>query len=446
VWKNRVVWSEGLFLRPHHFQQQERFLEGIIDHRTRATTRFSWGFSHVELDQAALTQGLIQINRASGVMPDGTTFHFPDMDPPPIPLSFPVEAKDQFCHLALPLHRQGVPSVNLSGDDAAASLTRFNSSVLEVADYNESYGESAEVQVARMSLRLIRDPEKSGAFATLGFVRVLERKIDGQIIIDPAYIPPCLSANENPILRSYVMEVLGLLRQRGDAIAARMGQTGKGGIAEIAEFLILQLINRCRALFEHLSGLPNLHPESLYVTLIQMVGELATFSSEQRVPPPMAQYDHDNLAFTFKSVMTSLRLALSNPLEQTAIKIDLLDKNYGLRLGLVADKTLLKTCSFVLAVNAQMPGEAVRGGVPTKVKVGSTEKIRNLVNLNLPGIGLRALPVAPRQIPFHAGFSYFQMDTTHAMWADLFNSGAICIHVPQDEFPGLQMEFWAIKG
>jgi type VI secretion system protein ImpJ len=23
---NRIVWSEGLFLRPQHFQQQERFL------------------------------------------------------------------------------------------------------------------------------------------------------------------------------------------------------------------------------------------------------------------------------------------------------------------------------------------------------------------------------------------------------------------------------------
>ncbi len=446
MWKNRVVWSEGLFLRPHHFQQQERFLEGILDQRTRSSTRFAWGFSSLEIDQAALTQGLIQINRASGVMPDGTPFHLPDADPPPVPLAFPVEAKDQFCHLALPLHRPGVPSVHLDSNPSKASLTRFHSSVLEVADYNENFGESAEVQVARMSLRVIREPEKSGAFSTLGLVRVLERRIDGQVVLDPSFIAPCLSVNESPILRSYVGEVLGLLRQRGDAIAARMGQAGKGGIAEIAEFLILQLINRTRSLFEHLAVLPNFHPEELYVILIQMVGELATFSSDQRVPPINAQYDHDNLAYTFKSVMTHLRLALSNPLEQTAIKIELLDKNYGLRLGVVSDKSLLKTCSFVLAVQAQMPGEAIRGGVPAKVKVGPTEKIRNLVNLNLPGIGLRALPVAPRQIPFHAGYSYFQMDTTHEMWADLSNSGAICIHVPQDEFPGVTLEFWAIKG
>ena len=29
----RVIWSEGLFLRPHHFQQQERFFESLLDSR-----------------------------------------------------------------------------------------------------------------------------------------------------------------------------------------------------------------------------------------------------------------------------------------------------------------------------------------------------------------------------------------------------------------------------
>ncbi len=446
MWKNRVVWSEGLFLRPHHFQQQERYLEGVIDQRSRAISRFAWGFTHLEIDNAALTQGLIQINQAAGILPDGTPFQFPDLDPPPVPMAFPVEVKDQLCLVALPLNRQGVASVNLAAQTTSASLTRFNAGVVEVADYNEAFGEAAELQVGRMGLRIIREPEKSGAFAALGIVRVIERKIDGQVVTDPSYIPPCLSSNQNPILHSHLTEVLGLLRQRGDAIAARMGQAGTGGIAEIAEFLILQLINRHRALFEHLTSLPNLHPEELYTILVQLAGELATFTSDQRSPPVIAQYDHDNLAYTFKSVMTNLRLALSNPIEQTAIKIELIDKNYGLRLGIVSDKTLLKTSRFVMAVNAQMPGEAIRAGVPAKVKVGSTEKIRNLVNLNLPGISIRALPVAPREIRFHAGYSYFQLDTGHEMWAELSNSGAICIHIPPDEFPGVQIEFWAIKG
>ena len=30
---NKVVWSEGLFLRPQHLQQQERYLERYVDLR-----------------------------------------------------------------------------------------------------------------------------------------------------------------------------------------------------------------------------------------------------------------------------------------------------------------------------------------------------------------------------------------------------------------------------
>jgi type VI secretion system protein ImpJ len=53
--------------------------------------------------------------------------------------------------------------------------------------------------------------------------------------------------------------------------------------------------------------------------------------------------------------------------------------------------------------------------------------------------------VAPRQIPFHAGFAYFELDQTHALWSQLPTSGGVAIHVGGD-FPGLAMEFWAIRG
>ena len=35
-WDNRVVWSEGTFLQPQHFQQHDRYLEGYVELRARA--------------------------------------------------------------------------------------------------------------------------------------------------------------------------------------------------------------------------------------------------------------------------------------------------------------------------------------------------------------------------------------------------------------------------
>lgn len=39
-WNNRVVWSEGQFLLPQMFQQQERYLEHVIHHRSLPLSPF----------------------------------------------------------------------------------------------------------------------------------------------------------------------------------------------------------------------------------------------------------------------------------------------------------------------------------------------------------------------------------------------------------------------
>jgi type VI secretion system protein ImpJ len=133
-------------------------------------------------------------------------------------------------------------------------------------------------------------------------------------------------------------------------------------------------------------------------------------------------------------------------LEQTAIPIDLQERKHGIRVAVIADAELLRTAMFILAVNAQMPGEALRMRFPTQVKIGPAERIRDLVNLALPGVALRALPVAPRQIPYHAGYTYFELETRgNELWKQLETSGGLAMHVA-GEFPGLAIEFWAVRG
>ena len=75
---------------------------------------------------------------------------------------------------------------------------------------------------------------------------------------------------------------------------------------------------------------------------------------------------------------------------------------------------------------------------------GPVEEIRQLVNSALPGIPLRPLPVAPRQIPYHAGVVYFELDRDSPHWGKMSTSGGIAVHV-SGEFPGLKMELWAIR-
>jgi type VI secretion system protein ImpJ len=254
-----------------------------------------------------------------------------------------------------------------------------------------------------------------------------------------------LHAQAQPVLDGYLREVHGMLHQRGEALGARMAQPGRAGTGEVVDFLLLQAINRSQPVFAHLQRLPLLHPASLYEMCLGLAGELSTFR-EQRRPVAYPEYRHDDLAGCFRAVIADLRQSLSQVLEQTAVPIDLQERKHGIRVAIIGDVDLLRNASFVLAVNAQMPSEALRLRFPTQVKIGPAERIRDLVTLQLPGVTLRALPVAPRQIPYHAGFTYFELETRgNELWKQLETSGGLAMHIA-GEFPGLGLEFWAIRG
>jgi type VI secretion system protein ImpJ len=137
-------------------------------------------------------------------------------------------------------------------------------------------------------------------------------------------------------------------------------------------------------------------------------------------------------------------MSLSMVLEQGVIPIELQDRSHGVRVAVMPSPDLVRTAAFVLAVSAAVPPEVVRTRFPAQVKIGPVEKLRDLVNLHLPGVGLRPLPVAPRQLPYNAGYNYFELDTTHDLWKQLDRSGGMGMHIA-GEFPELKLEFWAIR-
>ncbi|WP_341675248.1 type VI secretion system baseplate subunit TssK [Niveibacterium sp. SC-1] len=442
-WYSKVVWSEGQFLLPQHFQQQDRHTEWWVESRARAVAGHFWGFTQLEIDEAALAVGKVAVIAAKGVLPDGTPFEFPGAHAAPLAFDFPADAKNAIVYLALPLRRpQGV---EVSGaPDAASRLARYGPIEESVLDAHTDDAGSSPVQLARPRLELALTDNLSDAYVRVGVLRVAERRADNSLLVDRGYVPPVLAANASTVLAGYVREVVGLLKQRGDALAGRLAHPGAGGVAEIADFLFLLIMNRQQPVFEHLAQLTQLHPERLYTALLELAGELATLARADRRPEAAVAYAHDALESCFGPLMREIRKALATVLEQNAIQIELQDHKQGRYVGTIADKGLLRHAAFVLAVNAQVPGEAIRTRFPAQAKLGPVERIRELVNLQLPGIVLRPLPVAPRQIPFHAGFSYFELDNSSDLWKQLDNSGGLGVYVSGD-FPGLELALWAIR-
>jgi type VI secretion system protein ImpJ len=441
-WRAPVVWSQGMFLQPHHFQQESRYVARLVDARARCTSPHAWGFSELVLDDALLALGRVGVARASGVLPDGTPFAIPQLDAPPEPIEIPADLGRELIYLALPLSREGVTEVDFGGA-SVDELCRLRAVEESVRDHTSASDEPASIQTGRLTLRLLRQRDATDAFALLGVARVIERRSDRQVVLDRSHIPPQITLDATDSLVGSVRLLHGLIAQRSQALAGRMGQLSHG-ISELADFLMLQVLNRAEPLFRQHANAPSLHPMTLFTDCLQLAGELSTFASAARRPREFELYHHDDLHGCFAPLFDELRRMLSIVLEQNAVQIELVDRKHGVRTAVVGDLELARGGVFVLAVNAQMPHEQLRHLFVAQTKIGPVDRIRDLVNLQLPGIGLQALPVAPRQLPFHAGFFYFELERSSDLWRQFEKSGSLALHIAGD-FPGLELELWAIR-
>ncbi|TNI77189.1 type VI secretion system-associated protein [Aeromonas veronii] len=439
--RNRVIWREGLFIKPQHFQQQQRHSDYALHARLSALSDYFYGLQSLAINEDYLGFGRIALVGATGILPDGTVFNIPNDDVLPTPLEITdASVANQKVFLALPLSVSGVNEVNQGGQVA----TRLQAHRHDVRDLHSEGGDVVSLEVGRVSLRLMLEREDRSAYASLAIARILDKRPDGGLVLDPNFMPCSISVAAIPTLKRFLGESAGLVAERARSLSQRIAAPGQQGVADVAEFMMLQLLNRAQPQLSHLARLGTLHPERLHEALVQLCGELMTFTDESRLPPEFPAYRHDDQQVSFEPVMLALRQALSTVLSPRAVSIQLRKHQYGVMVAMVNESELMQSADFVLAVRARMPQEQLRKQLLQQTKVASSDKIRELISLQLPGIPLLPLPVAPRQLPYHAGYSYFQLDRQSPAWQMLAVSNTLAFHIAGD-FPELDMQLWAIR-
>jgi len=445
-WDSKIVWSEGMFLRTQHFQQQDRYVERLVRGRTANLRPHPWGVSHLRIDRSLLTTGRFAIAEATGVFADGTPFSIPeDVEQPP-PLELPENTRNAVVYLTLPIRQPG--RREFGGQGREETITRYETSEYEAIDAVSGSESRAQLKVGKLHLRYaLEDADRSG-YLSIGLARIIEVRPDKNVLIDENFISPCLNCDSQAPLKGFIEELTGLLHTRGEALAARLVQPGDKGVADFADFVLLQAVNRYQPLLAHFAAdSGQVHPETFYARAIEIAGELATFASRTKRATQFPPYRHDDLEHSFAPVIADLRQLLSAILEQTAVPIPLQPRPYGIRVALIQDRNLIAFASFVLAARADLPLERLERTFPQHVKIGPVEQIAQLVNSALPGITVRALSVVPRQLPYKASTCYFELDRTGPFWKMLQQpggTGGLAIHVGR-ELPEVELELWAIK-
>ncbi|WED24551.1 type VI secretion system baseplate subunit TssK [Vibrio sp. JC009] len=440
--RNRVIWNEGLFIKPQHFQQQQRHIDYCIEQQINAISRYSYGVSELSINTEYLPFGKIAIERVSGIMPDGTVFRIPLEDEMPDALEIEdASLSNQLVYLAIPLKCESIMEVDWPEKKGSG---RYVSYELEVRDIQSPQGDMTNVNVAPVRMQLKLEKDDRSAFASIAIARIMEKRPDGSVVLDDDFIPCHLNVAAIAVLHRFINELSGLVRERAKNIARRLGQQGQGSVAEVSDFMLLQVLNRVQPQLEHKSRLKSLHPEKLYESLVSLSGELASFTDESRLPSHVVNYDHDMPGESFWPLIYGLRRSLSVVLEPRAVSIQLEKRKYGLMVAPVNDSRLVQDGEFIIAVRAKMPLEELRKLFVQQTKVSSVDRIRELVSLQLPGVPLIPLPVAPRHLPYHAGYTYYQLNKESSEWRNIEASSGFALHISA-RFEELDIQFWAIR-
>lgn len=436
---SRVVWSEGMYLGPHHFQAQSRYFEDSIRFATSSLWFEPWGLVDAQLDAEALKNGTVSLIHARGIFPDGLVFHMPECDPLPEARSvadlFPPARDTVTVMLAAHPRRPEGSNTTIpeSGPEVNGSA-RYRAEIRML--YDETTGRDEKpVYVGRKNIELRLDTEPPGDLVTLPLARIM-RSGSGQFIFDPDFIPPCIEVSASERLMALLGRLIDILEDK----SARFSRTASGGkerswaefsTREIANFWLLHTVNSALAPLRHHYLTKRGHPEELYREMLRLGGALCTFAFESH-PRDLPLYDHRNLEKSFGDLDHHIRTHLETIVPTQYIEIPMVKRADYFYEAEITDQRVLDRARWIFAIRSGVSEPEAIAKTPQLVKLCSKQFVPQLVKRALPGMALTHLPVPPSAIPVKADFQYFSVSRSGPCWDHIVQTRQIGLYVPGD--------------
>jgi type VI secretion system protein ImpJ len=444
----KVLWTEGLFLNPHHFQQWDRYYEELLSSKIRSLYTFGWGAEELEFNVEGIPNGVFEVLTCKAVLPDGLRLDIPGTDAPPpsraFSPAFPPDSERLGVYIGVPVLRPG--SANLAADDEdSSSMARYRQREVSLPD--ENTGENPQPLVlAAKNLRLLFGEDSIQNHVAIKIAE-LKRTGEGKVVLEETFIPPVLFVSASKTLTDIVRRLYEILTAKSTTLSEQRRQRSQGlanfTTTEAANFWLLHTVNSYIPLIAHYHHVQRLHPEQLYLAMARLAAELTTFVTEGS-PAELPKYYHTDLSRTFIELDLKLRVLLETVLPTLCVPIPLERTRESLYVGRIMDDRLFTHAEFYLGVSAKMPETQLIERVPRKSKIASLDTINYLLGQALPGVTLNPVQVPPGPVPVRMGFKYFRLEKLGAYWNAISASRNICLFFPA-EFPDLKLELFAVK-
>ena len=446
IQSSKVLWGEGLFLRPQHFQQQDAYHEWRLAETARSLHPYAWGIRQCRIDTDALQSQVLRVTDLQAILPDGELFNAPSDDelPPALNLSaLPAGVAEVVVHLAVAPWRTHATNFS-SGDAADAALRYVQRDVSAVDAFTQAA--PAEIATLRRRARLLADHEPRDHLVSLPIGRI-KRSASGGFEWDGRFVPPCTSLQAAPALRAMLRRLIDMLQAKVEALYGSHREPSKHVVefrsGDVASFWLLHTASSACAALMHLHQHPGLHPERLFERMLELAGALMTFSKRHTLAD-LPVYEHEAPGRAFAKLDHIIRELLETVISTRYFSIALQQTKPSFYAGRLESDKIEPSTAFYLGISAAMPATELVEVIPTRVKVGAPDDVDKLVLSAMSGVRLAHAPQVPAAIPVRPGSYYFALDARGQLYERMLQSQSISIYVPNG-ISDLQIELFAVN-
>lgn len=441
----KPVWSEGVLLTQHHFQQQDQYHEQLLGERLRALAHYDWGVLELQIDQAALATRQLRLLRISAIWPDGTSVDCGGASecPCPEPRSFEAAFEPGARTLCVFLGLAREPSGQPPSSAEANTASRYQSAVRTVRDGGS--GAEAEVEWARPELRLFFGDEPQQGYTTLRIAELV-RDAGGNAIQRDTYVPPVLRLSSAPFLLQGLHRVLSaaIARQRQLATERARRQPGQVEFHATAaqRFWLLHVLNGAIPGLRHLFDEGHAHPEQLYLALIALAGQLASFGTGVD-PAALPAFDYLALGSCFEELFARLLVQVAVELELPYRELPLERRSDGIYLGKLEQ---LGSREVFVAVRSTSSEALVRERAPQVLKIADWTQIYDVVKQARHALRVEVEWQPSAALPLEPGACFLRLRKEGSFWKGIERSGTVALYLPRDaEWQGASLSLYTIE-
>jgi type VI secretion system protein ImpJ len=382
-----------MFLRPHHLQQYDRYLESREIAYLNAVEHHGWGLIELEIQEESLANFVLAARSLRAVLPDGTLVDVPGnaripgrtLDKKSFEAGRPVD-------VTIGVRRLEERRPQTAGNGAAAGQARFLTVSEEVYDLDAGR-DPASIEQFEYDLQFFLGEEPTQGYETLPVARLMFTGDPARPIrLAPGFAPPSLVLSASPVLhgltRGVVERLSTVLRETGDV----------RGSDKAGELILFQALSGSLPVLKDMVQDGKVHPRRAYLEMARLVGTLYFRDDKARSLDDIPLYDHRDPGPVFEK-LRELTYELSTAVIVKRYRKFPMEKAAGdlFRVGLPPDGKVPGVRLF-LEVGVVESAPKVKA-LMVAAKISAPERIPHLKQFALPGIANEALQGPPPELP-----------------------------------------------